>query len=314
MTTSSHASAFRELLQEDARLEQLATGCVFTEGPIWNPDGGFLLFSDIPADARMRWDEDSGLAVAAAPANHCNGMTLDLDHRLIVCEHATNALVRMDPDGSGRGREVLATHYDGRELNSPNDVVVRSDGAIYFTDPNYGRRGVVGAQREQELPFQGVYRLPADGGEVQLLADDLGQPNGLCFSSDESLLYVDDTERAQIRVFDVTADGLLADGRVFADGVGTASMAAGDLLDGMKLDARGNLWITGPGGVCVFDPSGEQIGTVHAPEPVANLAWGGPDGTWLFLTATTSLYRLRCAVSGARTHLVRPSPTDAPPG
>ena len=152
------ADAFLELVDESAELEQLGTGFTFTEGPIWNPDG-FLLFSDMPGDVRRRWDPDSGVSEVANPSNKGNGMTIDNDGRLIVCEHVTSSVVRMDPDGRGGGREVLATHYEGRELNSPNDVVVKSDGAIYFTDPTYGRMPGFGIEREQDLDFQGVYRI-----------------------------------------------------------------------------------------------------------------------------------------------------------
>jgi gluconolactonase len=232
-------------------------------------------------------------------------MTLDNDGRLIVCEHSTSSVVRMDPDGAGSGREVLATHYDGRELNSPNDVVVSSDGAILFTDPTYGRMPGFGIEREQDLDFQGVYRIAPGGGEPELLVDDFAQPNGLCFSPDESLLYINDTDRAHIRVFDVAADGSLQNGRVLADGIGTASLEKGDLVDGMKLDERGNVWVTGPGGVCVFNPEGEHIGTVEVPEPVGNLNWGGPDWNWLFIPATSSVYRIECKVSGNRLPYMR---------
>src|SRR6266513_6243199 len=201
MAVQVKAPAFLELVDEDAELERLGTGFTFTEGPIWNPDG-FLLFSDMPGDVRRRWDPDSGVTEVANPSNKGNGMTLDNDGRLIVCEHVTSSVVRMDPDGRGGGREVLASHYEGRELNSPNDVVVKSDGAIYFTDPTYGRMPGFGLEREQELDFQGVYRIQPGNGEPQLLVDDFDQPNGLCFSPDESLLYVNDTTRAHIRVFD----------------------------------------------------------------------------------------------------------------
>jgi gluconolactonase len=206
----------------------------------------------------------------------------------------------MDPDGKGGGREVLATHYEGKELNSPNDVVVKSDGAIYFTDPTYGRMPGFGIEREQDLDFQGVYRIPPGGGDPQLLVDDFGQPNGLCFSTDESLLYINDTERTNIRVFDVQADGTIANGRVLAENIGSGKIEIGDLVDGMKLDERGNVWVTGPGGVCVFDADGQQIGTVEVPENVGNLNWGGPDWNELFIPATTSVYRITCKVSGNR--------------
>ncbi len=299
MGVQVNAPAFLELVAEDAELEQLGTGFTFTEGPIWNPDG-FLLFSDMPGDVRRRWDPDGGVSEVANPSNKGNGMTIDNDGRLVVCEHVTSSVVRMDPDGRGGGREVLATHYEGKELNSPNDVVVKSDGAIYFTDPTYGRMPGFGLEREQDLDFQGVYRIPPGGGDPQLMVDDFAQPNGLCFSTDESLLYINDTDRAHIRVFDVQADGTLANSRVLADRIGSGKLEIGDLVDGMKLDERGNVWVTGPGGVCVFNPEGEHIGTVEVPENVGNVNWGGPDWNWLFIPATSSVYRIECKVSGNR--------------
>jgi gluconolactonase len=298
------ADAFLELVDENAEVERLGTGFTFTEGPIWNPDG-FLLFSDMPGDVRRRWDPDSGVTEVANPSNKGNGMTFDLDGRLLVCEHVTSSVVRMDPDGKGGGREVLATHYEGRELNSPNDVVVKSDGAIYFTDPTYGRMPGFGIERDQDLDFQGVYRIAPGGGDPQLLVDDFDQPNGLCFSTDESLLYINDTTRAHIRVFDVQSDGTIANSRVLADGIGSGSLEIGDLVDGMKLDARGNVWVTGPGGVCVFDADGQHIGTVEVPENVGNINWGGPDWSQLFIPATTSVYRIQCKVSGNRLPYMR---------
>jgi gluconolactonase len=254
---------------------------------------------------RRRWDAENGVTEVANPSNKGNGMTFDLDGKLIVCEHVTSSVVRMDPDGTGSGREVIASHYGDRELNAPNDVVVKSDGAIYFSDPTYGRMPGFGIEREQDLDFQGVYRIPPGGGDTQLLADDFGQPNGLCFSTDESLLYVNDTEKAHIRVFDVQDDGTVANSRVLADGIGTASLEIGDLVDGMKLDERGNIWVTGPGGVLAFSPEGEHIGTIQVPEPVGNLNWGGPDWNWMFIPATSSVYRIECKVSGNRLHYMR---------
>jgi gluconolactonase len=304
MAVQVNAPAFLELVDEDAELERLGTGFTFTEGPLWNPDG-FLLFSDMPGDVRRRWDAESGVTEVANPSNKGNGMTFDLDGRLVVCEHVTSSVVRMDPDGTGANRKVIASHYGDKELNAPNDVVVKSDGAIYFSDPTYGRMPGFGIERDQDLDFQGVYRIPPGGGDTQLLADDFGQPNGLCFSIDESLLYVNDTEKAHIRVFDVQDDGTIANSRVLADGIGTASLEVGDLVDGMKLDERGNIWVTGPGGVCVFDAQGEHIGTVQVPEPVGNVNWGGPDWNWLFIPATSSVYRIECKVSGNRLHYMR---------
>ena len=297
MTLQVMAPALLELVEEDAELERLGTGFTFTEGPLWHPDGS-LLFSDMPGDVRRRWDEENGVQEVANPSNKGNGMTWDLDGRLLVCEHVTSSVVRMDPDGKGGGREVLATHYDGKELNSPNDVVVKSDGAIYFTDPTYGRMPGFGIEREQDLDFQGVYRIPPGGGDLQLLIDDFAQPNGLCFTADEKTLYINDTDRAHIRAFDVQDDGTIANGRVVAEGIGSGDLAIGDLVDGMKLDERGNIYVTGPGGVCVFDPEGSQLGTIEVPENVGNLNWGGPDWTWLFIAASTSMYRVKCNVSG----------------
>jgi gluconolactonase len=292
------------LVDEKAELERLATGFTFTEGPIWIREG-YLLFSDMPADVRRRWDERNGVREVANPSNKGNGMTLDAQGRLVVCEHVTSSVVRIDRDGSGAGREVLATHYRDRQLNSPNDVIVAEDGAIYFTDPTFGRMPGFGIEREQELDFQGVYRIPPGGGDPELLIDDFAQPNGLCFSPDNSLMYINDTTRSHIRVFSVRSDGSLTDGRVLCEGVGSGDLARGDLADGMKIDERGNIWVTGTGGVMVFAPDGEHIGTVEVPENVGNINWGGPDWDWLFIAASTSLFRLKCNVSGNRLPYMR---------
>ena len=304
MAVQAHKPEMLELIAEDAEVERLGTGFTFTEGPLWHPDG-YLLFSDMPGDVRRRWDEESGVTEVANPSNKGNGMTWDLDGRLLVCEHVTSSLVRMNPDGTGSGREALATHYDGRELNSPNDVIVKSDGSIYFTDPTYGRMPGFGLEREQELDFQGVYRLPAGGGELELVVDDFAQPNGLCFTADESLLYINDTDRAHIRVFEVGSDGSLRGGDVLADGIGTGDLESGELVDGMKLDESGNIWVTGPKGVWVFSPEGEHLGVLEVPENVGNLNWGGPDWNWLFIPASTSMYRVQTKVSGNRLPYMR---------
>jgi gluconolactonase len=304
MAVQAHKPEMLELIAEDAEVERLGTGFTYTEGPLWHPNG-YLLFSDMPGDVRRRWDEESGVTEVANPSNKGNGMTWDLDGRLLVCEHVTSSLVRMNPDGTGSGREALATHYDGRELNSPNDVVVKSDGSIYFTDPTYGRMPGFGLEREQELDFQGVYRLPAGGGELELVVDDFAQPNGLCFTADESLLYINDTDRAHIRVFEVGSDGSLSGGDVLADGIGTGELESGELVDGMKLDEPGNIWVTGPKGVWVFSPEGEHLGVLEVPENVGNLNWGGPDWNWLFIPASTSMYRVQTKVSGNRLPYMR---------
>jgi gluconolactonase len=303
MAIAANSERLYELVDRDAEVEQLGTGFWFTEGPIWNPDG-FLLFSDMPGDTRRRWDEQGGVREIAKPSNKGNGMTLDADGRLLVCEHATSSLVRIDPDGTGSGREVLASYYEGKELNSPNDVVVKSDGSIYFSDPTYGRMPVFGVERDQDLDFQGVYRLPPGGGDPQLVVDDFEQPNGLCFSPDESLLYINDTTRAHIRVFDVADDGTLTNGRMFFENIGRGVIEEG-IPDGMKVDEHGNVYVTGPGGIWVIDPDGEQLGVIEFPENTGNLNWGGPEWDQLYVCASTSLYQVQMRVSGNRLDYMR---------
>src|SRR6266511_1310478 len=288
-----------ELVDQEAQVEKLATGFTFTEGPIWNKAGGYLLFSDMPGDIRRRWSEDDGVTEVANPSNKGNGMTYDAEGRLLVCEHVTSSLVRMDPDGTGSGREVLASHYDGKELNSPNDVIVADDGSIYFSDPWYGRMPVFGLERQRALGFQGVYRIAPGGGDPQLLVDDFEQPNGLCFTPDESLLYVNDTPRAHIRVFDRQPDGTIANGRMFFENIGSGVIEEG-IPDGMKCDERGNIYVTGPGGVWVITPEAELLGVIEVPENVGNLNWGGDDWSDLYMPSTTSLYRISLKVSGNR--------------
>jgi len=296
MAVAVHSEKLRMLVDENAEVEQIATGFTFTEGPIWMADGS-LHFSDMPADKRRRWHPHEGVTVLRDPSNKCNGMTRDNDGNLIVCEHVTSSVVRESPDGT---RETLATHWGDKELNSPNDVIVARDGSILFTDPTYGRMPVFGLEREQALDFQGVYRRPAAGGDLQLLVDDFAQPNGLCFSTDESLLYVNDTDRAHIRVFDVGPDHELSNGRVFAENIGTASLEKGDLVDGMKLDEHGNVYVTGPEGVWIISPDGEHLGTIKVPEPVGNLNWGDDDWRTLYIPSSTSVYRIRMQVAGNR--------------
>jgi gluconolactonase len=289
--------ALLELIAEDAELERLAAGFRFTEGPVWHPRERHLLFSDMPGDVRRRWSADRGVEEVRRPADKCNGMAYDADGNLIVCEHSTSRVVRERPDGTV---EVLAGHYRGRELNSPNDVLVAPDGSIYFTDPVYGRMPGFGVPREPELPFRGLYRLAGgSAGEPELLVaeDEFEQPNGLCLSPDGSLLYVNDTPRALIRVYEVAGDGRLRAGRPFATGIGDGDTSKG-APDGMKCDAGGNVWVTGPGGIWVFGSDGAQLGTVQIPEVVGNLAWGGEGWRELFVAASTSIYRLRTRVPG----------------
>ena len=280
------------LVDPDAPVRRIGTGFIFTEGPLWHPIEHYLLFSDMPGDVRRRWDEAGGVREVARPSNKCNGMTWDADLDLVICEHATSSLVRLAPDGR---REVLASHFEGKELNSPNDVCVRSDGAIWFTDPWFGRMPHYGVERPRELGWQGVFRVSTDG-RLHLVVDrrQFDQPNGLCFSPDESKLYVNDTARALIRVYDVAPDGSLSHGRLFAQGI-RSSREAG-VPDGMKCDAKGNVWVTAPGGIRVYSPRGTQLGTVRIPEMAANLHWGGEDWRTLFVCATTSVYAVETKV------------------
>ena len=293
MSHTAQRREFAELIDLDAPVERLAGGFTFTEGPIWHPRDQYLLFSDMPADVRRRWDERGGVREVMKPSNKCNGMTYDANLGLIVCEHATSSLIR---ERDGR-RDVIASHFEGKELNSPNDVCVRSDGSIYFSDPWYGRMPVYGVERPRRQGFQGVYRVPPGGGQPQLVVDRnlFEQPNGLCFSPDERILYVNDTVRALIRAFDVNADGTLGPDRIFASGI--RSELEPGVPDGMKCDASGNVWVTAPGGVWVYSRSGALLGKVKVPELVANLHWGKSDWRTLFMTATHSLYAVRTKVA-----------------
>ncbi|MGL4636665.1 MAG: isochorismatase family protein [Beijerinckiaceae bacterium] len=303
------APAFNELMDLWAPVRQLGSGFQFSEGPIWHPKEQHLTFSDMPGDVRRRWDR-AGVREVMRPANKCNGMTYDADLNLIVCEHATSTVVRERADGT---RETLASHFEGRELNSPNDVVVKSDGSIYFSDPWYGRMPVFGVERPRQLGFQGVYRIPPGGGAPQLLVDRtmFDQPNGLCFCPDESKLYVNDTVQHVIRVFQVLPNGMLGMSRIFASGIVSSSEPG--VPDGMKCDAKGNVWLTAPGGVWVYAPHGELIGKVRVPELVGNLTWGGADMRTLFLTATHSLYAVDTKVGPAPVPYLKTAPTAQRP-
>jgi gluconolactonase len=289
MTHMTLRSEFESLVDPYAPVAQVGTGFDFTEGPVWHPLDQFLLFSDMPADVRRRWDARRGVVEVRRPSNKCNGMSYDAELNLIVCEHATSSLIRERSDGR---REIIASHFENQELNSPNDVCVHSSGAVYFSDPWYGRMPVYGVERPRQLGFQGVYRVPPTGGPPTLLVDRnlFDQPNGLCFSPDEKRLYVNDTVQTLIRAFDVEPDGSLSNSRIFASNI-RSELEAG-VPDGMKCDQRGNVWVTAPGGVWVYSPSGDLLGKVRVPELVANLAWGGADFRTLYLTATHSIYAI----------------------
>ncbi len=282
---------FRSVVGDAVELEQLGSGFMFTEGPLWHPSEKFLLFTDMPGNIIRRWSESGGVKPFRDPSNMTNGLTYDRQGRLLACEHATSRVTRTEPDGT---ISVLATHYDGKELNSPNDIVVDRNGAIYFSDPTFGRMEYYGLPREPELAFRGVYRIDPGDGSLRLLVDDFDQPNGLCFSLDEKRLFVNDTMRGHVRVFDVVPDGTLKGGDVFAKTVGKGAGAP----DGMKIDSAGNLFSCGPGGIHVFDPKGVSLGVILVPEPTANFTWGGDDYLTLFITASSSLYRTKVKVPG----------------
>ncbi len=295
MSHESIETGFSDLIEPYAPVLQLGSGFTFTEGPLWHPVDQYLLFSDMPGDVRRRWDRN-GTREVTRPSNKGNGLTYDKHLNLIVCEHSTSSLVRIAADGT---RTVLASHFQGRELNSPNDVCLRSCGSIYFTDPTYGRMPHFGVERTTDLGFQGVYRVRpghSAGSDPDLLVDRhlFSQPNGLCFSPDESLMYINDTDQTNIRVFDVTSDGYLQNGRLFASGINDP-MKPG-VPDGMKCDSRGNVWVTAPGGLWVYSPQGRLLGKVSIPEMAANLHWGGEDWRTLFVCATSSLYSVETRV------------------
>ena len=290
MSLDLRSSKLLDLVDSESQVEQIGTGCLFTEGPIWNAEGNFLLFSDIPADQIKMWTPDSGITTFRQPSGQSNGLTYDKQKRLLACEHANRRISRTELDGTVT---TLASHYEGKKLNSPNDIVVKSDGSIYFTDPPYGLKAEYGEEGGAELDFQGVYRLSADGQQLTLLVDDFERPNGLCFSPDESILYIDDTARMHVRAFDVQADGTITKDRVFAVEEGEHGAP-----DGMKVDQQGNVYLTGPQGIWIFDPNARHLGVIQVPEGAANLSWGGENWQTLFITARSSIYRIQLKISG----------------
>lgn len=282
-----------EILAPGCSLEQIATGFQFVEGPAWHPTQKTLVFSDIIGNCMYRWSAASGVSIFRKPSRMANGNSWDHQNRLVTCEHASSRVSRSDFDGN---YEVLASHYKDRELNSPNDIVVSSAGDIIFTDPNSGRGPRYGVERPQQLDFQGVFKLSPDSRELTLLVDDFSKPNGLCFSLDETRLFINDTDRQHIRVFDVLADGSLRNGRIWASVEGDQPGVA----DGMKLDSLGNLYCSGSGGIHVFNPDARPLGVIPIPEVAANFTWGGADLTEMFITATRSIYRLKVNIAGLK--------------
>ena len=288
-----------------AKIEVLATGFAWAEGPVWVKDGGYLLFSDIPRNSVMKWTPQDGATLFLKPSGFTgvvdyghepgsNGLTIDSQGRLISCEHGDRRVSRLETSG---GKRTLADNYQGKRLNSPNDVIVKSNGDIYFTDPPYGLPKNWEDPR-RELDFCGVYRLAADG-KLTLLTRELTRPNGLAFSPDEKTLYVanSDPQRAIWMAYPVKDDGTLGPGRVFADVTAMVGQHKG-LPDGMKVDREGNLFAGGPGGIHVYAPDGKLLGRIDTGEATANCNWGD-DGSTLYITADMYLCRLKTTTKGA---------------
>ncbi len=280
-------NTMQSILDDSAKLEKLASNFQFIEGPIWHPDG-FLLFSDIPANIIYKFGSNQQVEVFRRPSGKANGNTLDKENRLLTGEHENRRVSRTEKDGKVI---TLADRYEGKRLNSPNDLVVKSDGSIYFTDPSYGV-----SKEQEELGFYGVYRLAPDG-KLTLLVKDLVLPNGIAFSPDEQKLYVNNSEAGYIAVFDVKPDGTVTNQQLFAE-LKDASQRG--VPDGLKVDVEGNVYSTGPGGVWIFSPDGKLLGKISVPETATNLAWGESDRKTLYITASKSLYRIRLKIAGVQ--------------
>jgi gluconolactonase len=296
--------AFDALVAKDARLEVIASGFEWTEGPVWVKDGGYLLFSDIPRNSVMKWVEGVGVSVHLKPAGFTgavdygkepgsNGLTLDSEGRLTSCEHGDRRISVLTKNG---GKRTLVDNYQGKRLNSPNDLAFKSNGDLYFTDPPYGLPGNFDDPR-RELDYCGVYRLSKDG-KLTLLTKEMTRPNGIGFSPDEKTLYVanSDPARAIWMAYPVKDDGTLGVGRVFYDVTSNVGKMPG-LPDGLKVDSKGNLFGTGPGGVYVFSPSGTLLGRIETGEASANCAWGN-NGSMLYICADMYLCRIQTLTSG----------------
>lgn len=279
------------IVDEATELETLGEGFGFTEGPIWHPNEKHLTFSDIPSNRMHRWTEAGGVTVYRDPSQYANGNTYDKEGRILTCEHGTSRVVREETDGS---LNAVASHWEGKELNSPNDIVVRSNGDVFFTDPTFGRADSVGVERPLELDFTGVYKIDGQSGELSLLRSDFTQPNGLAFTQDERFLYVADTPQMHIRKFAVAADGALSGGEIFTRATGEGAGAP----DGLKVDSADNVYCCGPGGVHVYAPDGTCLGVIQTPAFCANFTWGGDDFLTFFMTSSNHLYRIPVKVPG----------------
>jgi len=292
---------FSRLFNSNAKLERLYSGCAWAEGPAWFAAGRYLVWSDIPNDRILRFDEaDGNVSVFRQPAGNTNGHTVDRQGRLVSCEHGNRRVSRTEHDGS---IVTIADRWQGKRLNSPNDVVVKSDGSIWFTDPTYGiDSDYEGNKAESEIGACYVYRVDPASGSVEAVITDMVRPNGLAFSPDEKKLYVVDTGRthgpdnpAHMRVFDVDENGRVSGGRVFAD-------CTAGLFDGFRVDEDGRIWTSAGDGIHCYDPDGTLIGKIRVPEVVANCVFGGAKRNFLYIAATTSLYRVKLMVNGLKTY------------
>jgi gluconolactonase len=313
--------AVNRLIPAQPVLERIATGFKWTEGPLWLPSGS-LIFAEIPSNSIRIWNPARGVSIFMQPSGYkgpppyggpepgSNGMTLDSQGRLTVAGHAQRDVWRLESIDSGAQITILADTYQGKRLNSPNDLVYKSDGSLYFTDPPYGLGTQTDSDPARELRVNGVYRIPGALSQkpgapparagLQLLIKDLPRPNGIAFSPDEKYLYVDNSEPKMIWMrYTVQRDGTLTDAKLFFDAGAYAHHGA---PDGMKVDQEGNVYSAGPGGVWIFSPDGKHLGTIAMPEPVGNLAWGAPDHKTLYIAASTSIYRISLKIPGVVPH------------
>ena len=293
MVIEAASPSFEQIVNRDAALDRISHGYIFTEGPVWNTRDKSLVFVDIIGDTIWKWQPGVGPTALVRPSGKVNGLTYDQQGRLLVAGWTSRAILRMDLDGT---ISILASHYQGKRLNTPNDIVVKSDGYIYFTDPPGGLSivGMAVEDLQQYLDFSGVYRLDPNDGALTLVTEDVPGCNGLAFSPDESILYINDTGLRHIKAFDLNPDGTLSNGRIFAELDGKEP----GIPDGMKVDVEGNVYCTGPGGVWVFDPSGNYLGRIRIPEHASNMAWAEDDWKTFFITGRTSVFRIRLNVPG----------------
>lgn len=306
ITIVRHDQRFDELVPQDAVVEQVVEGYAWVEGPVWNRTRGFLLFSEIPSNSIYKWEEGKGASLFLRPSGYTgttpfpgpepgsNGLTFDLSGRLVLCEHGDRSIARLEAGGQ---KTTLVDRYEGKRINSPNDLVYKSNGDLYFTDPPFGLpKGM--EDPGKELAFQGVYRLSKDG-RLTLLTREVKFPNGIGFSPDEKTLYISNADRGNAvwLAFDVKSDGTLGKSRILFDGTAWTKAGKG-VPDGLKVDRNGNIFAAGPGGLHVFAPDGSHLGSIQTSAATSNSAWGG-DGSVLYLTISSGIYRIRLNTKGA---------------